>query len=102
VSCMISAQGDHQQMTREELAATCHRELARALGGLPGPEWSQIVAEKRATIACTPERPRVRIETGIPGILLAGDYTDPEYPPTLEAAVRSGVRAALAALPSPA
>jgi hypothetical protein len=25
---------------------------------------------------------------------LAGDYTDAEYPPTLEAAVRSGVRAA--------
>jgi len=28
------------------------------------------------------------------GVILAGDYTDPEYPPTLEAAVRSGVRAA--------
>jgi len=28
------------------------------------------------------------------GVFLAGDYTDPEYPPTLEAAVRSGVRAA--------
>jgi monoamine oxidase len=27
-------------------------------------------------------------------VWLAGDYTDPEYPPTLEAAVRSGVRAA--------
>ncbi|HEU4922081.1 MAG TPA: FAD-dependent oxidoreductase [Burkholderiales bacterium] len=25
---------------------------------------------------------------------MAGDYTDPDYPPTLEAAVRSGVRAA--------
>jgi len=30
----------------------------------------------------------------IPGVVFAGDYTDPEYPPTLEAAVRSGVRAA--------
>jgi uncharacterized protein with NAD-binding domain and iron-sulfur cluster len=28
-------------------------------------------------------------------VLLAGDYTDPDYPPTLEAAVRSGMRAAL-------
>jgi uncharacterized protein with NAD-binding domain and iron-sulfur cluster len=27
-------------------------------------------------------------------LFFAGDYTDPEYPPTLEAAVRSGVRAA--------
>ena len=36
----------------------------------------------------------VRREGGEPGVQLAGDYTDPEYPPTLEAAVRSGVRAA--------
>jgi monoamine oxidase len=27
-------------------------------------------------------------------VYLAGDYTDAEYPPTLEAAVRSGIRAA--------
>ncbi|HEX5477901.1 MAG TPA: FAD-dependent oxidoreductase [Burkholderiales bacterium] len=30
--------------------------------------------------------------------MLAGDYTNPEYPPTLEAAVRSGLRAAEQAL----
>jgi monoamine oxidase len=34
----------------------------------------------------------------VDGIYLAGDYTDSEYPPTLEAAVRSGVRAAKRAL----
>jgi thioredoxin reductase len=34
------------------------------------------------------------MRTPIPGVYLAGDYTDPQYPPTLEAAVRSGVRAA--------
>jgi monoamine oxidase len=28
------------------------------------------------------------------GLFLAGDYLDPDYPPTLEAAVRSGIRAA--------
>ena len=38
------------------------------------------------------------METPHAGIFLAGDYTDPEYPPTLEAAVRSGVRAAGLAL----
>ena len=32
------------------------------------------------------------------GVTLAGDYMDAEYPPTLEAAVRSGVRAAAAIL----
>jgi uncharacterized protein with NAD-binding domain and iron-sulfur cluster len=30
----------------------------------------------------------------MPGVSIAGDYTEAEYPPTLEAAVRSGVRAA--------
>jgi predicted NAD/FAD-dependent oxidoreductase len=94
ISCMISAQGDHQQMTHEELAATCHRELERALGALPEPEWSQVIAEKRATFTCSPGIRRPAQETRVPGLYLAGDYTDPEYPPVLEAAVRSGVRAA--------
>ncbi len=94
LACVISAQGDHQQMTLEELADTCHRELARVIAGLPAPVWSRIIAEKRATIACTPGLKEISIKTSIPGVYLAGDYTDPEYPPTLEAAVRSGVRAA--------
>jgi uncharacterized protein with NAD-binding domain and iron-sulfur cluster len=34
------------------------------------------------------------VRTATAGVFLAGDYTDPEYPPTLEAAVRSGIRAA--------
>jgi len=92
LACVISAQGDHQQMTHDELAETCHRELRHALPGLPSPLWSQIIAEKRATITCTPGLKRPETKTA--GVFLAGDYTDPEYPPTLEAAVRSGVRAA--------
>jgi squalene-associated FAD-dependent desaturase len=100
LACMISAQGDHQQMTHEELAATCHRELARALPGLGAPEWTQVIAEKRATISCTPGIRRPPCETPTPRLYLAGDYTDPDYPPTLEAAVRSGVRAAQRVLAS--
>ncbi|MGH8674024.1 MAG: hydroxysqualene dehydroxylase HpnE, partial [Burkholderiales bacterium] len=52
VSCMISAQGEHQKMTHEALAATCHRELKGVLKALPEPEWSQVIAEKRATFTC--------------------------------------------------
>lgn len=95
IACVISAQGDHQQMQQDELAAACHRELARALRGLPDPEWSRVIAEKRATVACTPAMKACNLKSPIPGIVLAGDYTDPDYPPTLEAAVRSGTRAAL-------
>ena len=98
IACVISAQGDHQQMQQDELAATCHRELATALKGLPPPEWSRVIAEKRATITCAPGLKRPGPETTTPGLFLAGDYTDPDYPPTLEAAVRSGVRAALLAV----
>lgn len=98
LAAVISAQGDHQQMTHDELAATCHRELAAALPGLPAPQWSQVIAEKRATIAVTPGLQRPAVDTGLPGVFLAGDYVDPEYPPTLEAAARSGVRAAQRAL----
>ena len=93
LACVISAQGDHQQMTQDELTARCHRELARALPGLPAPHWARVIAEKRATISCVPNLKRPPVETPIPGVYLAGDYTDPHYPPTLEAAVRSGVRA---------
>jgi hydroxysqualene dehydroxylase len=94
LACVISAQGDHQQMTLEELAERCHRELVAAIGALPAPQWSRVIAEKRATVACIPDLKSVSMKTEIPGVYLAGDYTDPEYPPTLEAAVRSGVRAA--------
>jgi squalene-associated FAD-dependent desaturase len=100
LAAVISAQGEHQQLTQEELARACQRELAAALPALPAPQWSQVITEKRATIAVTPGLARPEIETPLPGVLLAGDYTDPEYPPTLEAAVRSGVRAAERAMAS--
>jgi len=92
LACVISAQGDHQQMTHGEIADHCHRELFGAQLVHGKPAWTQVIAEKRATISCTPglQRPAVKRN----GAILAGDYTDSEYPPTLEAAVRSGVRAA--------
>lgn len=98
LAAVISAQGDHQQMAQAALAQACHRELARVLAPLPEPVWSRVIAEKRATIAVESGLARPRTETALPGVFLAGDYTDPEYPPTLEAAARSGVRAAQRAL----
>ena len=99
LACVISAQGDHQQMTQEDLARRCHAVLLALEADLPAPRWSRVIAEKRATITCAAGMKAISPETN--GILLAGDYTDPEYPPTLEAAVRSGVRAAERALAAP-
>ena len=92
LACVISAQGDHQQLSLDELAERCHRELlgAKLVGETPA--WSRVIAEKRATITCSPGAKAM--PTAADGVGFAGDYTDPEYPPTLEAAVRSGVRAA--------
>jgi squalene-associated FAD-dependent desaturase len=92
LACVISAQGDHQQLSQDEVAETCHRELTRAKLVGQKPLWARVIAEKRATIACTPGLRRPEVQAN--GVVLAGDYTDAEYPPTLEAAVRSGVRAA--------
>ena len=97
LACVISAQGDHQQMETRELAERCHRELAAVLPGLGAPQWSRVIAEKRATVTSAIGRVKPPLRPA-PGVFLAGDYTDAEYPPTLEAAVRSGVRAARAVL----
>ena len=94
IACVISAQGDHQQLTKDELTASCHRELKAAMPGLADPEWSRVIAEKRATIACTPGVKERKPLPKVQGLFLAGDYLDPDYPPTLEAAVRSGIAAA--------
>ena len=48
--------------------------------------------------ACRPGIFRPGIRTPLPGLWLAGDYLDSDYPATLESAVRSGVACATAIL----
>jgi uncharacterized protein with NAD-binding domain and iron-sulfur cluster len=57
-----------------------------------------VIAERRATYACTPDAARPAVGRVAPGLYLAGDYTDQELPATLEAATRSGIAAARAVL----
>ena len=99
LSCVISAHGPHEALARDELVLAVHAQLERQLGRrLPAPEWSQIIVEKRATFACRPGIFRPGIRTPLPGLWLAGDYLDSDYPATLESAVRSGVACATAIL----
>ncbi|MCU7371519.1 hydroxysqualene dehydroxylase HpnE [Paucibacter sp. O1-1] len=72
--------------------------LAQALAVLrwhSPPSVLRVLAEKRATFACTPglRRPPAVIA---PGLWAAGDYVDGPYPATLEGAVRAGQAAAAA------
>ena len=94
-SVTISDAGRLLDVPREELAARIWREVS-AVSGLPPelPRW-QIVRERRATFAATPEQDRKRPQptTAWRNAVLAGDWTDTGLPATIEGAIRSGQRA---------
>jgi squalene-associated FAD-dependent desaturase len=94
IACVISAEGIHQELPREELVQKVIAELRAEFGIAEQPEWLKTIAEKRATFACTPNLQRPPQQTALPRLLLAGDYTAGDYPATLEGAVLSGSRCA--------
>lgn len=96
LAVVISASGEAAAQGHEALAQAVAAQLAQVLRmpQLAQPAWTQVITEKRATFACTPDLPRPPNATGLPGLVLAGDYTAGDYPATIEAAVRSGVQAA--------
>jgi squalene-associated FAD-dependent desaturase len=65
--------------------------------GLPRAADARAIVERRATIRCSPHRPRIDTDAladAAPGIALAGDWIWHRYPATIESAVRSGDAAA--------
>ena len=94
IAAVISAEGIHQELSREELAHKVITELGEEFGIAEQPDWFQVIAEKRATFCCAPNLHRPSQLTALPNFLLAGDYTEGEYPATLEGAVHSGIRCA--------
>jgi squalene-associated FAD-dependent desaturase len=98
LAVVISAAGPHVHLPHGELVRSTDAQLRRLAPALPPCAWSFVIAEKRATYACTPGRPRVGGPRLAPGLYVAGDYVDEEFPATIEAAARSGVAAAQAVL----
>ena len=96
LSVTISAADRLLDMPREELGRQIWHEVA-TVARLPDtlPPW-QIVRERRATFAATPQENAKRpgVETAWSNLYLAGDWTDTGLPATIESAVRSGHRAA--------
>ena len=96
LSITISGADRLIDMPREELAQALWRDVCQAAGIMAEmPPW-QIVRERRATFAATPEENAKRPGTGtkFANLYLAGDWTDTGLPATIEGAIRSGNRAA--------
>jgi monoamine oxidase len=98
VAVVISTSGPHDTLDQATLVSAVEAQLQRRHRTLAPLAWSRVIAERRATYACTPELSRPVAGRVDHGVYLAGDYTDPDFPATLEAATRSGVRAAGALL----
>jgi hydroxysqualene dehydroxylase len=96
---VLSARGDWQQQSNEDLVEALHLAHQRALGHAgPRPASWQVICEQKATFRCSPGVNRPQTASGAANLWLAGDYVACDYPGTLEAAVRSGKQAAAAIL----
>jgi len=87
--------------TNEALVSTAHQELVDALPAVRSARLlrATVIREPRATFSLAPGQPtRPSTETGVRGLLLAGDWIDTGLPATIESAVRSGHQAAERAL----
>jgi predicted NAD/FAD-dependent oxidoreductase len=94
LAVILSAHGPHEALDHGMLALEIDAQLRRLQPDRPPCVWFQVIAEKRATYACTPGRARPADARLVERIYLAGDYMNGDFPATLEAAVRSGVAAA--------
>ena len=100
ISVTVSGADRLLDTDRQALAEQLWADVAK-VHGLPAelPPW-QVLKERRATFAATPDQARKRPDarTAWTNLILAGDWTDTGLPATIEGALRSGFRAADLAL----
>jgi len=97
VQCVVSAARTLVPLGRSEIIEMAVRELHEFFPGHGARLLkATVVKELRATFSVAPgiERVRPPAATYFPNCFLAGDWTGNGWPPTMEAAVRSGYRAA--------
>jgi uncharacterized protein with NAD-binding domain and iron-sulfur cluster len=101
LSLVSSGADDIVRLPNDELIAMAHGELLEALGAARDAHLlrASVVRERQATFSLAPGQPaRPSTETPVRDLFLAGDWIDTGLPATIESAVRSGHRAADAAL----
>jgi squalene-associated FAD-dependent desaturase len=99
---VISASYDLLEKSRQEIIDLCLAEIKHALPKARDAQLLKATVIKEAAATFSPEpgvdRWRPRQATSIPGLYLAGDWTQTGWPATMEGAVRSGYLAAEALL----
>jgi squalene-associated FAD-dependent desaturase len=102
---VVSASHELAEKSREEILAIISNDLQRMFPAMVGANVisSWVVTEHAATFSPAPgtEAFRPQSTTPIPGLFLAGDWTDTGWPATMEGAIRSGISAAKAATERP-
>lgn len=101
LSLVVSAAETIAPLGRDELVALAAREVAEALPAARTATLvrATVVRERQATFSLAAgEPPRPPNRTPVPGLYLAGDWTDTGLPGTIEGAALSGHSAALAML----
>ncbi len=105
VSISLSHATRELERSRDELVRQHHAALAELLPAARRAQLldADVTREPRATFAGVPGTQRLRPgpQTPVPGLFLAGSWTDTGWPATMESAVRSGAAAAAAALAQP-
>lgn len=94
---VISAARDFAGLPGEKLVEIACEDLRSVYGtAVGGVRSSLVIREKRATYSSTPATERLRpgVETPLPNLFLAGDWTRTGFPATIEGAVMSGFLAA--------
>ena len=93
LAAVISSSGPHEAESLEDVCQAVARQLTEDLR-LPAPVDARAIADRRATLAAVPHLHRPSNRTRLSAFAIAGDWTESDYPSTLETAVRSGRAAA--------
>lgn len=98
LQCVVSASRDLTTLSRGEIIDIAVGDLRLYFPKVKEARLvkAHVIKEQRATFSAAPETETLRpaAESGIPRVVLAGDWTRSGWPATMEGAVRSGYLAA--------